>query len=767
MQCSYSAGFAATMDAARAAAATRGHVTVTVDHLLFALCADPDVAPLLVKLKVGVDDFVKHIANWLDDIEGAKAPGKAAADLPLDRHLNGVLQRANLSAQGQPINGVHALLGIYSQRDTHAWTVLNDFGIQRWDVLGAQQSEHGEDEGVGGVSGAPREMAMAAQGGQERGKPVKALEAYCVNLNAKMSDPGDRIPLIGRDDEVQRLVEILSRRTKNNPLLVGDPGVGKTAIAEGLARRIVSKAVPSVLENSVVWALDLTALVAGTRYRGDFEERLKAVVDELKAAPGSILFIDEIHTLIGAGDSKGGLDAANMLKPDLASGALRCVGATTFREYRRYFERDEAMTRRFQKVEVREPDEAEATAILEGVADIFAKHHGVTYDPGVYALAVKLSIRHVADRRLPDKAIDVIDEAAAAAAITRGRAAVVGHSDVEAAVAKIARVPIGAVGRDERDSLRRLADEIRLNVYGQDRAIDTLVSAVKMARAGLNGSSRPQGSLLLAGPGGVGMNETCRQLARVLDVPLKRFDMSEFAEGHAVARLTGMTPGYSGSDRGGRLTDWVDAHPYSVVLLDGIENAHPDVLGVVGQIMDSGSLVDSGGKSVDFRNVVLMMTTDVASGESERPSIGFGNRDSADTDVEGAVKRRFPVEFRGKLDAVVPFGPLDEEAMGLVVDKAVAEVSANLRDKAVRIEVSDEARAVLARRAVDSRQGARSVDRLLRETVKAALAEEILHGDLVGGGTARVLARSGRIEVVCAPRGAAREESPLSELSRA
>ncbi|MBP2307880.1 ATP-dependent Clp protease ATP-binding subunit ClpA [Azospirillum melinis] len=570
-------------------------------------------------------------------------------------------------------------------------------------------------------------------------KGSEALEAYCVNLNKKAS--GGKIdPLIGREQEVERTIQILCRRSKNNPLYVGDPGVGKTAIAEGLARRIVQQEVPEVLRNATIFALDMGSLLAGTRYRGDFEERLKAVVSELEATEGAILFIDEIHTVIGAGATSGGaMDASNLLKPALASGSLRCIGSTTYKEYRSYFEKDRALVRRFQKIDVNEPSVEDAIKILQGLKPYYEKHHKVTYTADAIRVAVELSAKYIGDRKLPDKAIDIIDEVGAAQMLLpeNKRRKKIGVKDVEAVVAKIARIPPKSVSRDDKETLLNLERDLKTMVFGQNKAIDALVSAIKLARAGLREPEKPIGNYLFTGPTGVGKTEVARQLAMTLGIELTRFDMSEYMERHTVSRLIGAPPGYVGFDQGGMLTDAIDQHPHCVLLLDEIEKAHPDLFNILLQIMDHGKLTDHNGKIVDFRNVILIMTSNAGAADMAKPAIGFERDRRVGEDIE-AVEKMFTPEFRNRLDAIIPFAPLTQEVINRVVDKFIMQMEAQLEDRGVSIELNEEAREWLGKKGYDPLYGARPLGRVIQEYIKKPLAEELLFGKLSKGGLVKV-----------------------------
>jgi ATP-dependent Clp protease ATP-binding subunit ClpA len=570
-------------------------------------------------------------------------------------------------------------------------------------------------------------------------KGREALDAYCINLNNKAIN-GKIDPLIGRESEVERTIQVLCRRSKNNPLYVGDPGVGKTAIAEGLARRITEGDVPEVLKNATIYALDMGSLLAGTRYRGDFEERIKAVLTELQAIEGSVLFIDEIHTVIGAGATSGGaMDASNLLKPSLSSGSLRCIGSTTYKEYRNHFEKDRALVRRFQKIDVNEPNIEDAIRILKGLKPYYEEHHKVTYSEEAIRAAVELSARYIGDRKLPDKAIDVIDEAGAAQMLLteEKRKKVIGLSDIEATVSKIARIPPKTISKDDKEALANLERDLRTLVFGQDQAIEALTSAIKLSRAGLREPEKPIGSYLFSGPTGVGKTEVARQLAKSLGVELTRFDMSEYMERHSVSRLIGAPPGYVGFDQGGMLTDKIDQHPHSVVLLDEIEKAHPDLFNILLQVMDYGKITDNNGKTVDCRNIILIMTTNAGAADMAKATMGF-ERTVREGDDEEAINRTFTPEFRNRLDAVIPFKALSPATIGRVVDKFIMQLEAQLGDRGVTIELTSEARQWLGKKGYDPAMGARPLGRVIQEHVKKPLAEELLFGRLTKGGAVKI-----------------------------
>jgi ATP-dependent Clp protease ATP-binding subunit ClpA len=599
-----------------------------------------------------------------------------------------------------------------------------------------------------GVEGAEDESAED----RVNRKGTEALDAYCVNLNLKASK-GKIDPLIGRQDEVERTIQVLCRRQKNNPLYVGDPGVGKTAIAEGLARRIVNGEVPDVLKKATIYALDMGALLAGTRYRGDFEERLKAVLRELEEMEGAILFIDEIHTVIGAGATSGGaMDASNLLKPSLASGSLRCIGSTTYKEFRNHFEKDRALVRRFQKIDVVEPSVDDTVKILKGLKPYYEKHHNIRYTGDAIRAAVELSARYIHDRKLPDKAIDVIDEVGAAQMLLpeSRRKKTVSVKDVEAVVAKIARIPPKSVSKDDTKALQNLERDLKRVVFGQDKAIGALSAAIKLSRAGLREPEKPIGCYLFSGPTGVGKTEVTRQLANILGIELHRFDMSEYMERHSISRLIGAPPGYVGFDQGGLLTDAIDQHPHSVLLLDEIEKAHPDLFNILLQVMDHGKLTDHNGKTVDFRNVILVMTTNAGAADLAKPAIGFG-REARVGDDQDAINRMFTPEFRNRLDAVIAFDALQPETVSLVVDKFVMELEGQLADRNVIIELSDAARKWLAEKGYDITYGARPLGRVIQEYIKKPLAEELLFGKLAKGGVVRVELENGELKLTYPP----------------
>jgi ATP-dependent Clp protease ATP-binding subunit ClpA len=722
-----------TLHNAVQAANQRMHEYVTLEHLLLALLDDPDAAAVFKAahisvgtLRTALDDYLAGELAGIENLSPGQAPSATAA-------FQRVLQRAALQVQSAgrtEVHGGHVLVALFAERESHAVFFLEQQGMSRFDAVNYVAHGIAKDGAVSTT------RAPAGTDDDTAGVAESALAAYCVNLNEK-AKTGRIDTLIGRDAEVERLVHILCRRTKNNPLLVGDPGVGKTAIVEGLALRIHKNTVPAVLKGAVIYALDLGALLAGTRYRGDFEERLKQVLKELDREPNAILFIDEIHTVIGAGATTGGaMDAANLLKPALANGNLRCIGSTTFKEYRQYFEKDRALLRRFQKIDVQEPSRDDTLKILQGLKTAYEKHHHVTYLADAVRAAVDLSIRYIHDRKLPDKALDVLDEAGAAQRLLPDtkRKKQIGVTEIEATIAKIARIPPRSMTDDDKQHLARLDRDLKLVVFGQDAAINAVVNAVKLARAGLREPEKPIGCYLFTGPTGVGKTEVARQLAVTLGLELKRFDMSEYAEAHTVARLLGAPPGYVGYDQGGMLVDAVDQNPHCVLLLDEIEKAHPDIFNVLLQVMDHGKLTDPTGKQVDFRNVILIMTSNAGAADMARAVVGFARDVRTGEDGE-AVKRMFTPEFRNRLDAIVPFAALSPAVMGQVVDKFILQLENQLAEKSVAITLTDTARAWLAARGYDPQMGARPLARVIQEQVKKPLADALLFGDLQGGGT--------------------------------
>ncbi|MFZ5752442.1 MAG: ATP-dependent Clp protease ATP-binding subunit ClpA [Pseudomonadota bacterium] len=737
--------------AALAFANARKHELATLEHLLLALIDEPDAAKVMRACAVDLDALKKTLVDFIDDdlstlvtsVEGSEAVPTAA--------FQRVIQRAAIHVQSSgrsEVTGANVLVAIFAERESNAAYFLQEQDMTRYDAVNfiahgvAKDASFGESRPVTGAQDNDEHETTQPEAEAKE----SALSKYCVDLNAK-SRKGEVDPLIGREAEVERAIQVLCRRRKNNPLLVGDPGVGKTAIAEGLALKITRGETPDILKGATIFSLDMGALLAGTRYRGDFEERLKAVVKELEDHPDAILFIDEIHTVIGAGATSGGaMDASNLLKPALQGGKLRCMGSTTYKEFRQHFEKDRALSRRFQKIDVNEPSVADSVKILMGLKPYFETHHDLRYTNDAIKTAVELSARYIHDRKLPDKAIDVIDEAGAAQHLLSEakRRKTIGPREIEAVVAKIARIPPKNVSKDDAEVLRDLEKTLKRVVFGQDKAIEALSSAIKLARAGLREPEKPIGNYLFAGPTGVGKTEVAKQLADTLGVELLRFDMSEYMEKHAVSRLIGAPPGYVGFDQGGMLTDGVDQHPHCVLLLDEIEKAHPDVYNILLQVMDHGKLTDHNGRQVDFRNVILIMTSNAGAAEQAKAAIGFGRarREGEDT---AAIERTFTPEFRNRLDAVISFAPLPRAVILQVVDKFVLQLEAQLMDRNVHIELSPEAANWLAEKGYDDRMGARPLGRVIQEHIKKPLAEELLFGRLTKGGTVRVVLRDGEI----------------------
>ncbi|MEO1092880.1 MAG: ATP-dependent Clp protease ATP-binding subunit ClpA [Pseudomonadota bacterium] len=741
---------------ALALANARSHEFATIEHLLLALADDQDAMTVLKACAVEVDKLKEDLTEFLDH-ELSSLVVEGAVDAKPTAGFQRVIQRAAIHVQSSgrnEVTGANVLVAVFSERESHAVYFLQEQNMSRLDAVNyishgiAKRAGMGESRPVRGAE----EPAKTEEPAEEAER--EALAAYCVDLNKKARD-GKIDVLIGRDDEVERTIQVLCRRSKNNPLFVGDPGVGKTAIAEGLALRIVNGEVPDVLKDAVIYALDMGSLLAGTRYRGDFEERLKAVLGELENDDHAILFIDEIHTVIGAGATSGGsLDASNLLKPALASGTLRCIGSTTYKEFRSYFEKDRALVRRFQKIDINEPSPDETVRILEGLKPSFEDHHGVKYTGPAIQSAVDLAVRYIHDRKLPDKAIDIIDEVGAAQALKPEgkRTTTIEPGDIEEIVAKMARVPIKNVTARDKQALRTLTDDLKAGVFGQEKAIDALSSAIKLSRAGLRDPQKPIGCYLFSGPTGVGKTEVARQLSKVMGIELVRFDMSEYMERHAVSRLIGAPPGYVGFDQGGLLTDSVDQHPHAVLLLDEIEKAHPEVFNILLQVMDYGKLTDNNGKTVDFRNVVLIMTTNAGAADMSKSAIGF-MRDNREGEDQEAINRLFTPEFRNRLDAVIGFAALTPEIVVNVVDKFVSELSAQLADKRVLIEVDEEARLWLAERGYEPIYGARPLARVIQEKIKRPLADELLFGELSQGGRVLVTVENGELHFVITPGG--------------
>src|SRR5437588_5002196 len=728
---------------ALALANERHHEYATLEHLLLALIDDQDAAAVMRACNVDLDKLRRSLTAYLEsELENLVSEGNE--DSKPTAGFQRVIQRAVIHVQSsgrEEVTGANVLVAIFAERESHAAYFLQEQDMTRYDAVNyishgiAKRPGMSESRPVRGV-----DEETDTKTGDEPKKKGDALDAYCINLNKKARE-GKIDPLIGREAEISRTIQVLCRRQKNNPLFVGDAGVGKTAIAEGLARRIVHGEVPDVLRNATVFCLDMGTLLAGTRYRGDFEERLKQVIKELEAYPGAIMFIDEIHTVIGAGATSGGaMDASNLLKPALAAGTLRCIGSTTYKEYRQYFEKDRALVRRFQKIDVSEPTIEDSIKILMGIKSYFENYHKLRYTADAIKAAVELSAKYINDRKLPDKAIDVIDELGASQMLLpeSRRKKVVNVRDVEEVVAKIARIPAKSVSKDDAEALKTLEADLGRVVYGQDKAIHALASAIKLARAGLRQPEKPIGSYLFSGPTGVGKTEVAKQLAHVMGVELLRFDMSEYMERHTVSRLIGAPPGYVGFDQGGLLTDGVDQHPHCVVLLDEIEKAHPDLYNVLLQIMDHGKLTDHNGKQVNFRNVILIMTTNAGAADLARQAFGF-TRNKREGDDHEAINRQFAPEFRNRLDAIISFAHLNAEVIGMVVEKFVLQLEAQLADRDVTIELSEPAKAWLIQRGYDEQMGARPMARVIQEHIKKPLADEVLFGHLKGGGHVRVI----------------------------
>jgi ATP-dependent Clp protease ATP-binding subunit ClpA len=742
---SFSTSLEQAIHQALALANEHRHELATLEHLLLALTEEPDAVKVMRACNVDLDELRKLLVDFIEDdlstlitdVEGSEAVPTAA--------FQRVIQRAAIHVQSsgrQEVTGANVLVAIFAERESNAAFFLQEMDMTRYDAVNfiahgvAKNPSFSEPRKVIG-SDEPVEQKQSEK--PQEAKDETALAKYCVDLNAK-SKKGDVDPLIGREPEVERCIQVLCRRRKNNPLLVGDPGVGKTAIAEGLALKITRGETPDVLAGATIFSLDMGALLAGTRYRGDFEERLKAVVKELEDHPDAILFIDEIHTVIGAGATSGGaMDASNLLKPALAGGKLRCMGSTTYKEYRQHFEKDRALSRRFQKIDVNEPSVADSIKILMGLKPHFEKHHDLRYTNDAIKSAVELASRYINDRKLPDSAIDVIDEAGAAQHLVTEskRRKTISPKEIEAVVAKIARIPPKNVSKDDAEVLRDLEATLKRLVFGQDKAIDALSSAIKLARAGLREPEKPIGNYLFAGPTGVGKTEVAKQLASTLGVELLRFDMSEYMEKHAVSRLIGAPPGYVGFDQGGLLTDGVDQHPHSVLLLDEIEKAHPDVFNILLQVMDHGKLTDHNGRQVDFRNVILIMTSNAGAADMQKAAIGFG-RERREGEDTAAIERTFTPEFRNRLDAVISFAPLSRDVVVHVVEKFILQLEAQLMDRNVHIELTPEAADWLAEKGYDDKMGARPLGRVIQENIKKPLAEELLFGRLTKGGVVRV-----------------------------
>ena len=726
-----------TIHRALTLASDRKHELATLEHLLLALLDDKDAAAVITACDVDIEPLRADVMRYLDE-DLASLTVEDFEEARPTAGFHRVIQRAVIHVQSsgrEEVTGANALVALFAERESHAVYFLQERDMTRYDAV--NYISHGISKS--GESTVAKPILGADDTAGEEAKQKDPLEEYTVNLNQKARD-GDIDPLIGRDEEVERCIMVLSRRRKNNPLLVGDPGVGKTAIAEGIARRIVNDDVPDVLLDATIFSLDMGALLAGTRYRGDFEERLKAVMNKLQETDGAILFIDEIHTIIGAGATSGGaMDASNLLKPALQSGKLRCMGSTTYQEYRQHFEKDRALARRFLKIDVSEPSIEDSIKILMGLKPYFEEFHKVKYSKEAIQAAVNLSVRHITDRKLPDKAIDVIDEAGARTKLVeeKKRKKNIGLKEIEYVISKIARIPPKSISRDDEKALKSLPMDIKRMVFGQDKAIEQVVAAVKLARAGLREPDKPIGSYLFAGPTGVGKTEVAKQLAMTQGLELLRFDMSEYMERHTVSRLIGAPPGYVGYDQGGLLTDAVNQNPHSVLLLDEIEKAHPDIYNILLQVMDNGFLTDANGRKVDFRNVILIMTTNAGAADAAKAEIGFG-RGMKDDEQDAAIKRRFTPEFRNRLDATVSFSALTPDDIGKVVDKFVIQLEAQLTERKIEFELSKGANHWLANKGYDKRYGARPLARTIQEYIKKPLADEILFGKLKQGGLVKV-----------------------------
>ncbi len=736
---SFSRNLEESLNRAIAIATERSHELATLEHLLLALTTDQDAAAVMRACNVDLETLRRNLYEFIEnDLSNLKTEGEDQAKPTAS--FQRVIQRAVIHVQSsgrEEVTGANVLVALFAERESNAAHFLQQQDMTRFDAV--NYISHGLAKRPGEAQPkAPR--GATEESDPHGGKNESALGAYCVDLNEK-ARKGKIDPLIGRGAEVERSIQVLCRRRKNNPLLVGDPGVGKTAIAEGLARKIVDGEVPEVLENSTIFALDMGALLAGTRYRGDFEERIKSVLKELEDHEDAILFIDEIHTVIGAGATSGGaMDASNLLKPALQSGNLRCMGSTTYKEYRQHFEKDRALARRFQKIDVTEPTLDDTVKILMGLKPYFEEHHHVQYTPEAIKAAADLSSKYMTDRKLPDKAIDVIDEAGARQMLfpPDKRKKIIEEEDIEEIVAKMARIPPKSVSKSDTERLRTLGADLRRVVFGQDQAIEQLAAAIKLSRAGLREPNKPIGSYLFSGPTGVGKTEVAKQLALILGVELIRFDMSEYMERHTVSRLIGAPPGYVGFDQGGLLTDAIDQHPHAVLLLDEIEKAHPEIFNILLQVMDNGTLTDTNGKKIDFRNVVIIMTTNAGASDASRFAIGFAGGKKHD-ETEAAIKRMFAPEFRNRLDATVAFGGLTPEIIDRIVEKFILQLEAQLADRGVTFELDPEATRWLAKRGFDEEMGARPLGRIIQEHVKKPIADEILFGRLKNGGVVRVM----------------------------
>jgi ATP-dependent Clp protease ATP-binding subunit ClpA len=744
-----------TLHKALAEATKRTHEYATLEHLLLALAHDQDAMSVLRSCGVSLDKTKEALEKYLDN-ELAYLKTKEAEEAKPTTAFQRVLQRAAIHVQSsgrEEVTGANVLVALFSERESHAVYFLQEQDMTRFDAV--NYISHGIAK-VPGIETSPAVTPKGTEEGEEEKSGLKtgmeALKAYCKNLNDKARE-GKIDKLIGRQKEVDRTIQILCRRSKNNPLYVGDPGVGKTAIAEGLAKKINDGEVPEVLADATIYSLDMGSLLAGTRYRGDFEERMKAVLNELEKLDNVVLFIDEIHTIIGAGATSGGaMDASNLLKPSLSNGTLRCIGSTTYKEYRNHFEKDRALVRRFQKIDVAEPSIDETIEILKGLKGYFEDHHKVKYTPEALRGAVELSAKYIGDRKLPDKAIDIIDEVGAAQMLVPKdkRKKIIDLPDIEDVISIIARIPSKALTKDDKSALKNMERDLKTLVFDQDPAIDTLVDAIKLSRAGLRDPDKPIGCYLFSGPTGVGKTEVAKQLAITMGVELARFDMSEYMERHAVSRLIGSPPGYVGYEQGGLLTDKIDQNPHCVLLLDEIEKAHPDIYNILLQVMDYGKLTDNNGKTIDFRNVVLIMTTNAGAAELAKAPVGFEREMRIDEDND-AINKMFSPEFRNRLDAIVPFSALKQKTVVKVVDKFMAQLEAQLSEKNVTIQLSDDAREHLAELGYDPTMGARPLARVIQEKIKKPLAEELLFGKLVNGGVVKIDIKSDELKFTIKP----------------
>ena len=739
-----------TLHKALAIAGEYHHEYATLEHLLHALTDDQDAMAVLRSCGISLPDLRDQLATYIEN-ELAYLVNTEAEEAKPTTAFQRVLQRAAIHVQSsgrEEVTGANVLVALFSERESHAVFFLQEQDMTRFDAVNYISHGIAKVPTQNDNSRTPRGTDDPEV--QEIKTGAEALDAYCINLNAKAQD-GKIDVLIGREKEIERTIQILCRRSKNNPLYVGDPGVGKTAIAEGLAKKIIDKEVPEVLHDATIFSLDMGALLAGTRYRGDFEERLKMVLKELEEIDGAVLFIDEIHTIIGAGATSGGaMDASNLIKPALSNGSLKCVGSTTYKEYRNHFEKDRALVRRFQKIDVYEPSVEDAIAILMGLKPYYEKHHGVEYSPEAIEAAVKLSAKYIGDRKLPDKAIDIIDEVGAAQMLVPEdkRKKDISREDIEGVIAAIVKIPAATMNESDKESLQNLERDLKTMVYDQDTAIDMLVDSIKMARAGLRDDEKPIGSYLFSGPTGVGKTEVARQLSKTMGIELIRFDMSEYMERHSVSRLIGTPPGYVGFEQGGLMTDKIDQHPHCVLLLDEIEKAHPDLFNILLQVMDYGKLTDNNGKTIDFRNVILIMTTNAGASQIAKTPVGFNREvgDDGDTYADNeAITKTFAPEFRNRLDAIVPFKNLSPETVELVVDKFVAQLEGQLADKNVEIELTQEARSFLAKEGYAPSMGARPLGRVIQEKIKRPLAEEILFGQLEQGGHVKIDLKAGQL----------------------